>query len=120
MTLSIDGTEIGPIIEIASIVGSIVGALIIGLIVYLMVRPPRHIRQRRKAERRGEIAPRAYDEGEAEDLHGVADRMEQRLQVLERALADRIDRPANARRDEDEVQHDLTPAEGGRDPGRKE
>ena len=122
MTVSIDGTDIAAIAEGAAWAGSMVGILIVSLIVYLLVRPPRHVRQRRKAERRGEIAPRAHDEGEAEaeDLHRVADRMEERLQVLERVLADRIDRPAIGRRGEDDGQHELTPAEDGRDSGRKE
>jgi hypothetical protein len=119
MTLSIDGTEIGQIVEIASIVGSILGILIVSLIVYLMIRPPRHVRERRKAGRRGEIGVPEHEEPEAEDLRRVADRMEARLEVLERALADQIERPAIGRRDEEELQPTFAPVEG-RDSGRKE
>jgi hypothetical protein len=102
MTLSIDGTDIGQIIEIASLVGSIVAMLVVGLLIYLMVRPPRHVRQARKAERRGEAAT-ATDPIEAEDLWRVVDRMESRLAVLERALADQLDRPAVGGRETERI-----------------
>ena len=110
MTLSIDGTDIGEIIEIASIVGSIVTMLIVGLLVYLMVRPPRHVRQRRKAEARA-IEP---DPIEAEELWRLVDRMETRLEVLERALADQVERPALGGRETEQV---FAPVED-RDSGR--
>lgn len=113
MSFTIDSTEIGPIIEIASIVGTIVSALIVALIVYLLVRPPRHIRQRRKAEARGERLYDDRDDREAEDLWRLADRMEARLEVLERALGDELDRPAIGRR-EDETRHNYARAEDGR------
>lgn len=93
MTLSIDGTDIGEIIAVASVVGSIVAMLIVGLIVYLIVRPPRHIRQRRKAQGSGEV-PAGMDPVDAEELWRLVDRMELRLAVLERALADEVERPA--------------------------
>ena len=113
MSFTIDGTELGPIIEIASIVGTVASALIVALIVYLLVRPPRHIRQRRKAEERGELLRDERDDCEAEDLWRVADRMEARLEVLERALSDEIDRPAIGRR-EYETDHNYAPAGEGR------
>lgn len=103
MSISIDGTEIGAIAEVAAIFGSVIGTLIICLIVYLLVRPPRHVRLRRKAERRGELRSER-DEAEAEELWRLADRMESRLEVLERALADEIDRPALGRRRDNELQ----------------
>ena len=115
MTLSIDGTDIGQIIEVASIVGSIVATLIAGLIVYLMVRPPRHVRQRRKAEKRGEIRIET-DPADAEQLWRLVDRMELRLEVLERALADQVERPAIGTREREQT---LAPVED-RDSGRKE
>ncbi len=118
MTLSIDGTDIGQIIEVASIVGSIVATLIAGLIVYLMVRPPRHVRQRRKAEKRGEIRTEV-DPDESEQLWRLVDRMDARLEVLERALADQIERPAIGSRDTHETEQTLAPVED-RDSGRKE
>ena len=112
MSISIDGTDVGAIVEVASIVGGIIGTLIICLIVYLLVRPPRHVRLRRKAERRGELRSER-DEAEAEELWRLADRMESRLEVLERALADEIDRPALGRRRDTELQPMRT--ERGRD-----
>lgn len=110
MTLSIDGTNIGEIVEIATIVGTIVATAIVGLIVYLMVRPPRHVREQRRIERPIERP------AEDEDLLAVIDRMEARIETLERLLADRDETPALPRRDEDQ---DLTPADGGRETGRK-
>jgi hypothetical protein len=115
MTLSIDGTDIGQIIEIASLVGSIVAMLVVGLIVYLMVRPPRHIRQARKAERRGDTVTQ-IDPVEAEELGRLVDRMESRLAVLERALADQTDRPAIGGRETERI---LAPA-GDENSGRTE
>jgi hypothetical protein len=93
MTLSIDGSDIGRMIEVASLVGSIVAMLVVSLIVYLMVRPPRHVRRRRKAARRGDLGTE-MEPVEAEELWRLIDRMELRIEVLERALADQIERPA--------------------------
>jgi len=115
MTLSIDGTDIGEIIQVASLVGSIVGMLIVGLIVYLMVRPPRHIRERRRAEKNGETRAEP-DPGEAEQLWRLVDRMELRLEVLERALADQVERPAIGGRETEQI---FAPVED-RDSGRTE
>lgn len=119
MTVSINGNDIAAIAEGAAWAGSIVGLLVMSLIVYLLVRPPRHVRERRRAERRGEIRP-AIDAADAEEFGALVDRMEARLQVLERALADQRERPASRRRDEAELEHDFAPAEGGRESGRKE
>jgi hypothetical protein len=112
MTLSIDGTNVGEIIEVASLVGSIVAMLVIGLLVYLMVRPPKHVRERRRAEKRGEIRTQ-LDPADAEQLWRLVDRMESRLEVLERALADQVERPAIGQRE-------LAPAEDGRETGERE
>ena len=79
MTLRIDGVDVMNAIEIASVVGSIVLMLAVGFIVYLMVRPPRHRRGKRPAE------PDALD---VEEMIRLLDRMEQRLDVLERAVGD--------------------------------
>ena len=76
--------------------------LIVGLLVYLMVRPPRHVRERRRAEKRGEIRAET-DPAEAEQLWRLVDRMESRLEVLERALADQVERPAIGRREEQRI-----------------
>ena len=108
--------DIGMAIEGLVWTGSIVGLLVAALIFYLLVRPPRHVRQRRKAERKGQL-PREMDPAEADDLAQLVDRMEGRLEVLERALADHIERPAIGRRGDERI---LTPADHGRDSGRKE
>lgn len=110
MTLSVDGNDIGQIIEIAATVGSIVAALVIGFIVYLMVRPSKAERARRKA-----LPP--ADPRESEEMWRVMDRMEGRLEVLERALADQIERPRPRADEEDRL---FAPADQGRDSGRKE
>jgi hypothetical protein len=104
MSIQINGTDIGQIIEIAGWVGSIVTMLVVGLLVYLMVRPPRHVR----ARRRQEPPPRALGAGEADELWALVDRMESRLEVLERALADQTGA---------DRQHRLEPADERRDNG---
>ena len=116
MTVSIDGTQIGEIVEIASLVGGIVTMLIVGLLVYLMVRPPRHVRERRRAEKRGEIRAE-MDPVETEQLWRLVDRMESRLEVLERALADQIERPALGRSEQQRI---LAPVEDGQETGERE
>jgi hypothetical protein len=93
MTFSINGSDISDIIQVASAVGTALSVVIVGLIVYLMVRPSRQARLRRKAERHGLIA-READPADDEDLWRTVDRMESRLEVLERALADEVDRAA--------------------------
>ena len=80
MTLQIDGVDVMNVIEIASLVGGIVSMLVIGLVVYLMVRPPR--RSRREAR------PAEPDALDLKEMLRVLDRMEQRLDVLERAVGD--------------------------------
>ena len=116
MTLEIDGVNVMAIVEIVAFVASVIAMLVVGLLVYLMVRPPRHVRERRRAEKRGEVLPREADPAEAEQLGRLVDRMETRLEVLERALADQLERPAIARRD---TEQDLAPVED-RQAGRME
>jgi len=111
VTLSLDGQDIGQIVEIAATVGSIVATLVIGFIVYLMVRPSKAERARRKAQLL------AADPRESEEMWRVMDRMEGRLEVLERALADQIERPRPRADEEDRL---FAPADQGRDSGRKE
>jgi hypothetical protein len=115
MTLSVNGHDIGQAIEVAAFIGSAIAMLIAGLLVYLMVRPPRHVRIARKHGVKTEMDP-----VEAEELWRLVDRMEARLEVLERAMADQIDhveRPAlRAVRGEETFE----PAEDGADTGRKE
>ena len=78
MTIRMDAAEVMTAIEVASWVGSIVAMLVAGLIVYLMVRPKRRRRE----------APPAEEFDRAEMLRLMA-RMEQRLEVMERAVAAR-------------------------------
>ncbi|WP_129791117.1 hypothetical protein [Sphingosinicella sp. CPCC 101087] len=77
MTLQIDGVDVMNAIEIAAWIGSIVAMLVIGLIVWVMVRPPRRER----------VRPAEPDGLDAEEMMRLLDRMEQRLEVLERAVA---------------------------------
>lgn len=66
-------------IEIAIWTGSAVGLLLIGLIVWLIVRPPRRVRE----ERARRDDPEALDAGE---MMLLLERMERRLETLERAV----------------------------------
>ena len=82
MTLSVNGNDIGQAIEIALAVGGVLVLLVGALIFYLLVRPPRRAR----------VEARPGEEAlDAEELIALIDRMERRLEVLERAL------PAEAR-----------------------
>jgi large-conductance mechanosensitive channel len=81
MTIEIDGMDIVPAIELAVFVGGIISVLVITLLVYLLVRPPRHVRE---AKRR----PVEMEANEAEALLRLMERMQARLDVLERALPD--------------------------------
>ena len=76
MTFRIDGADFATALEVASVVGTILGLLVGGLLLYLLVRPPRKSREPRPQ-------PEAID---AEEVMRVLDRMEQRLEVLERAM----------------------------------
>ena len=87
MTIRVNEQEVIEIVEALAWTGSIVAMLIIGLLFYLMVRPPR----RRRDERRRQAETETLD---AEAVLAVLDRMERRLEVLERAV------PAEARDEE--------------------
>ena len=79
MTIRMDAAEVMTAIEVASWVGTIVAMLVAGLIVYLMVRPKRR-RDARLAE----------DDGfDAAEMLRVMERMERRLETMERAVAAR-------------------------------
>jgi hypothetical protein len=84
MTISMNGGEITDAIELAVLVGTIVSMLVVGLLVYLMVRPPRHVREARRQVRHAE--PAELDEVSAAELLRLMERMESRLEVLERAV----------------------------------
>jgi large-conductance mechanosensitive channel len=103
MTLSISPGDAAEIVSVAATVFSILLMLIIGWFVYLMVRPSRKERERRRA--------READPAEAEELWRIVDLMERRLALLERALAGRL---------EDQRKTDFLLADEGRESGRKE
>ena len=79
MTIRVDPAEVMTAIEVASWVGTIVAMLVAGLIVYLMVRP-----KRRRRDRLAEDA--GFDTAE---MLRLMERMEHRLDTLERAVAAR-------------------------------
>jgi hypothetical protein len=77
MTISMNGNDVSEAIQIAMGVGGLITLLIVGLLIYLVVRPPRR--------RRIEVEP-APDAIDAEEMLALIDRMERRLDVLERAV----------------------------------
>ena len=110
-SVQVNGDDIMMAVHVARIVGSIVTMLVIGLLVWWAVRPSRRARERDRDE-----AP-AVDAEDNEALWRVAERMEERLEVLERALADQVERPRVRGPHREEI---LAPADEGRDSGRKE
>ena len=93
MTFSMSPADFRDAIEIASIVGTVVTITIFAMIAYFLVRP----KKRRNAPER-----EAPDQIQMEEMLVLMDRMERRLETLERAIGE--DRPQRiaARRDEDE------------------
>lgn len=79
MTLEIDGIDIIAAAQAAALIGGVVVMLVMALLFYLLVRPPRHVRE---AKRR----PAEFEEHEAAQLLELGERIESRLEVLERAL----------------------------------
>ena len=77
MTVSVDAADMVHAVEVASWVGTMMAMLVIFLLVYLMVRPSRRRRERRAAE---------IDAVQAEEMLRLMERMEQRLDVLERVV----------------------------------
>ena len=109
MTIRMSEAEVIQAIEGVAWAGSIIAILIVALLFYLLVRPPRHVRRRRKAERRGEVPVEPVEDGlDAQALLRTMDRMEQRLEVLERLLA------VEAREKDRLLQADAEGAETGR------
>ena len=106
MTLQVNGIDMIAAAQAAALVGGVISTLIIGLLVYLLVRPPRHVREARRR-------PIEIQEQDAEQMIQLMDRMEARLAVLERALDDHSGRPAAA--DEQKI---LEPADEGREDRR--
>lgn len=113
MSIMVNGHEIAHIVEGVAWGASILATAIVVLIVYLMVRPPRHVRNRPPPP----AARTELDPVDAEELWALVDRMESRLEVLERVLSDQLDRP---RPGKGEDADNFSPAGDGRTLGRKE
>ncbi len=79
MTLRLDAADLVAAIEVATLVGTIVAMLVIGLLVYLMVRPSRRRRD----------VPASEAAGLDTEMLRLMERMEHRLEILERAVAGR-------------------------------
>ena len=80
MTIQVDAADFATAVEVASWVGSLIAMLVMGLIVYLMVRPSRRARRRQRTTE--------TDALQVEEMLRLVERMEQRLEVLERAIGD--------------------------------
>lgn len=89
MTFIVDGNDIGQVIEIALTVISIVGVVLGAFLVWVMVRPPKHVRARKR--QRPQV--READGIELEEMMRLLDRMDQRLAVLERAIGTEDEAP---------------------------
>ncbi|HYJ53546.1 MAG TPA: hypothetical protein VEW04_10290 [Allosphingosinicella sp.] len=113
MSIHINGADFRDIIDVASIVGSIVATTLVVWIVYMMVRPSRRVREQRRRDR--EERP-----GELEEMWRLMDRMDSRLEVLERAVSAEERTPIARRPRREHEDRLLSPADGGRDPGGKE
>ena len=112
-TVQVNGDDVMVALHAVRIVGSIVTMLVVGLLLWWAVRPSRRVRDRREAQAR-DLERGAADQ---EDLWRVVDRMEERLAVLERAMADQIEPPLPRAPRRDGI---LASAEEGRDSGRTE
>jgi cbb3-type cytochrome oxidase subunit 3 len=108
-TLQVTGDDVMLAVHVARIVGSIVMTLLIILVIAWAVRTPRRVRDRDDAIE--------HDAADDAALRRAVDRMEARLEVLERALADQIEQPRGRGRRQDQ---DFAPADEGRDSGRME
>jgi len=107
VTLQVNGNDIMDVIHVVRIVGSIVSMLVIGLLIWWAVRPSRRVRDRRDAVEN--------DAADNDAMWRIVDRMEERLEVLERALADQVEPPRVRGPRQDGI---YAPADEGRDSGR--
>ena len=107
MSIQINGDDFMMAIHVVRIVGTIVSLVVMGLLIAWAVRPSRRHRDRREAVE--------SDDADNDAMWRVVDRMEERLEVLERALADQVDRPPLRAPRREEI---FAPAEEGRDSGR--
>lgn len=77
MTFSFNGNDIREIVEIASIVGTVTTIVVFGFIAWLLVKP----------KRRRDAAPMRDDERiDMGEMIALMDRMERRLESLERSI----------------------------------
>jgi hypothetical protein len=76
MTVSITDADLVEVIEIATWVGGIVSIIVVALVFYLLVRPPR----------RAKVRQVESDPSEVEEMIRLIERMEARLEVLERTV----------------------------------
>jgi hypothetical protein len=106
-TVQVNGDDFMAAIHVVRIVGSIVSMLVIGLLIWWAVRPSRRVRDRRDAVE--------TDAADNETLWRIVDRMEERLEVLERALADQVEQPRGHGPRQEEI---FAPAYEGRISGR--
>jgi cbb3-type cytochrome oxidase subunit 3 len=109
MTMHVNGGDILEVIHVVRIVGSIVMMLVVGLLIWWAVRPSRRAQRRREAI--------DGDAADNEALWRIVDRMQERLDVLERVLADQVERPRVRGPDREGI---FAPADEDRDSGRKE
>jgi cbb3-type cytochrome oxidase subunit 3 len=103
----VNGADIMEVIHVVRIVGTIVMMLVVALVLAWAIRKPRHLRDRREAPE--------SDAADDEALWRIVDRMEERLEVLERALADQVDPPRAREPRQDGI---FASADEGRDSGR--
>lgn len=113
MSIQLNGAEFGEIIELASIIGSALLTLVVCWFVYLMVRPPKNVREQRRRERED----RDERPGELEEMWRLMDRMDSRLEVLERAVSAEERAPIARRTRSEHEDRLLSPAEEGRISG---
>ena len=107
MTFQVNGDDIMAIVHVARIVGSIVMMMVVGLVIWRAVRPSRRTRESRDAIEN--------DAGDTEEMWRLMDRMEDRLEVLERAMADQVEPPQVRGTRQDRT---LAPADEDRESGR--
>ena len=107
MSIQVNGDDFMMAIHVVRIVGTIVTLVVMGLLIAWAVRPSRRNRDRREAVE--------SDAADNEAMWRVVDRMEERLEVLERALADQVDRPPVRAPRREEI---FAPVDEGRDSGR--
>jgi hypothetical protein len=107
VSFQVNGDDFMVAIHVVRIVGTIISLVVMGLLIAWAVRPSRRNRDRREAMEN--------DATDNDAMWRIVDRMEERLEVLERALADQVERPRVRAPRQDEI---FAPADEGRDSGR--